>query len=200
VRLPNAAHEARPWVISLIAPDFELLDVWALPAEGARDEFTDFLEVMASFDPAHAGSAASRALFAVRLRLGEWFGWDEVKERPIPGCTETTLRDRLPVELRGSADSPVIGSAIRETAGGFDPLYRTDDEWAAEISNGTVHGVMHLGWVEQGDSRYRAQMAVYVKPRGRLGSAYLRLIEPFRHLVVYPALTRQVGRTWDARS
>ena len=49
------------------------------------------------------------------------------------------------------------------------PLYRTDDEFAAEISNQTVHGVLHLAWVEQGDGRYQAQMAVYVKPRGRLG-------------------------------
>ena len=26
------------------------------------------------------------------------------------------------------------------------------------------------------------------------------LIEPFRHLIVYPALLRQVGRAWDARA
>ena len=52
----------------------------------------------------------------------------------------------------------------------FVPLYRTDDEFAAEISNQTVHGVMHLAWVPTGRAPgHEAQMAVYVKPRGRFG-------------------------------
>jgi hypothetical protein len=42
-------------------------------------------------------------------------------------------------------------------------------------------------------------MGVYVKPRGRLGAAYIAAIAPFRHLVVYPALIRQIEREWDAR-
>jgi hypothetical protein len=33
----------------------------------------------------------------------------------------------------------------------------------------------------------------------RGGSAYLLLIEPFRHLIVYPALMRQLERSWRAR-
>lgn len=201
MRVPNSAHEAHPWVIAQIAPDFKLLDVWAMPVEGGRDEFASFLEIMASFDPAHAESSASRALFRVRFRLGAWFGWDDAtKKRPIPGCTETTLSARLPDDLRERAKSPVISDAILRVAGGFVPLYRTDEEWAAEISNDTVHGVLHLAWVEQGGGRYRAQMGVYVKPRGRLGEMYMILINPFRHLIVYPALMRQIGRAWDARA
>jgi hypothetical protein len=200
VRLPNSDHEAHPWVISRIAPDFTLLDVWALPAQGGPDEFASILEIMASFDPASAGSAASRALFALRFRVGRWFGWDDAtRKRPIPGCTETTLSARLPDDLRGSANSPVINGAMGRAGGGFIPLYRTRDEWAAELSNATVHGVLHVAWVEQGGGRHRAQMGVYVKPRGRLGETYMTLIQPFRHLVVYPALMRRVGRAWDAR-
>ena len=38
------------WVIAQIAPDFELLDVWALPAHGGRDGFDALLEIMASLD------------------------------------------------------------------------------------------------------------------------------------------------------
>jgi hypothetical protein len=200
VRLPNSAHEAHPWVIARIAPDFKLLDVWALPVHGGRDEFDSFLEEMSSFDPTTSGSAVSRALFWVRLRLGALLGWDDAtKKRPIPGCTETSLTERLPDGLRGSAKSPAISDAMQRAAGGFVPLYQTDDEWAAEISNDTVHGVLHLGWVEEGEGRYCAQMGVYVKPRGRLGEIYMKLIEPFRHLIVYPALMRTIGRAWDAR-
>ena len=201
MRLPNSAHEAHPWVIAQIAPDFKLLDVWALPVHGGPDDFVSFLETMTSFDPANAESAASRGLFWVRLRLGALFGWDDAtKKRPIPGCAETTLSARLPDDLRGSAKGAAISSAMQRAAGGFIPLYRTDEEWAAELSNGTVHGVLHLAWVDQGGGRYRAQMGVYVKPRGRLGEIYMMLIQPFRHLIVYPALMRQIGRAWDARN
>ena len=200
MRVPNSVHEAQSWVIGRIAPDFKLLDVWALPAEGGPDEFGSLLEIMVSFDPTQADSGAVRALFSVRKWLGDWFGWDDGAKRPIPGCTETTLSARLPEDLRGSVKGPVISDALQRVGGDFVPLYRTDEEWAAEISNATVHGVLHLAWVDQGEGRYRGQLAIYVKPRGRLGEAYMMLIEPFRHLIVYPALMRQIGRAWDARA
>jgi hypothetical protein len=61
-----------------------------------------------------------------------------------------------------------------------------------------MHGVMHLAWVPDGDG-YRGQMAVLVKPNGRLGSAYMAAIRPFRHLIVYPPLMRRLEREWRAR-
>jgi Protein of unknown function (DUF2867) len=199
MKLPNSVHESHPWVIGRIAPDFKLLDAWAVPVEGGPDEFDSFLEVMASIDPAAAESALSRALFSLRLRLGAWLGLDDAtSERPIPGCTETTLSDRLSEGLHGSATGPATNDTMQRAR--FVPLYRTNDEWAAEVSNATVHGVLQLAWVEQGEGRFRGQMGVYVKPRGKLGEAYLLLIESFRHFIVYPALMRQIGRARDARS
>jgi Protein of unknown function (DUF2867) len=197
MRLPNAEHEAHPWVIAQIAPDFKLLDAWQLPAQGAPNEFAALVEIMASLDPASGSSSrATRALFALRYRLGAWFGWDDdAGKLPIPGCTETTLSARVPEQLRDTTTRPI---AVSSTT--FIPIYRTDDEWAAEISNSTVHAVLQLAWVDQGDGVYRGQMGVYVKPRGRLGEAYMALIGPFRHLIVYPALMRQTKRAWDARS
>jgi hypothetical protein len=193
VRLPNAAHEAHPWVIAQVAADFKLLDVWRLPAQGRLDEFATLLETMASLDRADRGSA-TRALFSLRHRLGGWFGWDDAsRRRPIPGRTETTLSARLPDDLRGTATLPDISSTS------FTPLYRTDNEWAAELSNDTVHAVMHLAWIDQGEGLYRGQMGIYVKPRGRFGATYMALIGPFRHLIVYPALMRQIERAWEAR-
>jgi hypothetical protein len=59
-----------------------------------------------------------------------------------------------------------------------------------------VRGVMHLAWADEGDGRYGGQMAVYVKPRGLLGKGYMAFIKPFRYVVVYPALMRQIERTW----
>src|ERR1700730_4913110 len=78
MRLPNAAHESRPWRIREIAPDFTVEDVWALPVYGRAEDFQTLLEIMASGDPANAESLATRVLWRVRWRLGSWFGWDDV--------------------------------------------------------------------------------------------------------------------------
>ncbi len=197
MRLPNAEQEAHPWVIAGIVPDFKLLDVWGLPATGGADDFPTLVEIVTSLDPATGDSSrATRALFTLRRRLGTWFGWDDADRRlAIPDCAEATLSARVPEELRetAAAQRTVSSSA-------FVPIYRTADEWAAEISNATVHGVLHLAWVEEGEGVYRGQMGIYVKPRGALGAAYMGLIGPFRHLIVYPAFMRQIQRAWEARA
>jgi hypothetical protein len=194
MRLPNSEHESRRWRIAEVAPDFRLEDVWALPAQSTAEDFGALLEVMASLDPAHGESAATRLLFSIRYRLGGWFGWDNAaRELAIPGNAETTLSARLPVDLRNTA------TKLDRSSYGFRPLYRTDVEWAAELSNRTVHAVMHLAWVDKAEGGYQGQMAVYVKPRGTFGVAYMALIRPFRHRVVYPALMRQIERAWNAR-
>jgi hypothetical protein len=197
----KAEHERRPLRIHGLVPDFTLEDVWALPVEGEAEDFEDFLRFIGSFDPSETENRPARFLWDLRDRLGAWLDLGEISSPvdqdeaglPIPGTDETSLRGRLPADLR-------------ETTGGFDfdslpfvPLYRTDREAAAEIGNRTVHGVVHLAWIEKGDGRYQGQMAVYVKPRGAFGRAYMAAIKPFRYLVVYPALMREVERAWAAR-
>jgi hypothetical protein len=203
-RIPNSEQESRPWRIHEIVPDFTLEDVWALPVQGGADGFPALLELVGSLDPTDAESRATRALWRLRDLLGEWFNLGRIHveagaepdpgagELPIPGTTATTLADRLPEDLRGTAADTDFGSLP------FSSLYRTDREAAAEVSNATVHGVAHLAWVDQGGGRYRGQMAVYVKPRGLFGRAYMGLIKPFRYLIVYPALMREFERTWSS--
>jgi hypothetical protein len=192
MRVPNAVHQSRPWRIRQIAPDFRLEDVWELPVYGGADDFPQLLDVMASRDLARDAPAMFRLMFAVRWQLGRWFGWDTPADRPIPGRSETSLTGRLPPDLRGTVTGMRFGSP-------FVPVYRTDTEFAAEISNQTVHAVMHLTWVERGGGRYQGQMAVYVKPRGRFGEQYMAFIAPFRYWIVYPALLRQIERAWNQR-
>jgi uncharacterized protein DUF2867 len=201
VKLPNAAHDDLPWRIHDIAPDFTVEDVWALPARGTVDDFSSLLELIASSDPANARSVPTRVLWQVRDVLGRTFRLGRISAPDpsagtlvIPGTNETSLSERLPADLRGTA------AGVRFASLPFTPLYRTDLEFAAELSNPTVHGVMHLGWVDQGHGRCQGQMAVLVKPRGQLGTAYMALIRPIRHRVVYPALMRQIGRAWEGRA
>lgn len=199
MRLSNSEHESHAWRIREIAPDFRLEDVWGLPAEGGREDFTTLLEVIASLDPAHAESRTTRALFGIRHRLGKWFGWDDKPRSVAIPENAGSLRARLPEDLRDTATGPRIRSIDLEGLVDFKPLYRTDVEWATELSNRTVHAVMHLVWIDQGKGRYRGQMGVYVKPRGKFGAAYMAAIAPFRHRVVYPALMREIERAWNAR-
>jgi len=193
MRLPDTEHTARPWRIHEIAPDFRLEDVWALPTPGGPDDFPLLVEGATTLEPSSTSSRVVQALFAVRWKLGALFGWDE--DASGPGGDVPTLRDRLPADLR---DGP-RGPGFEFDSVPFTPLYMTHDEFAAELANRTMHGVLHLGWVPDGSGGYRGQMAVLVKPNGALGRAYMAAIKPFRHLLVYPALLRGIGRQWADR-
>ena len=149
MRLPDSAHTSRPWRIHDLTRDFRLEDVWALPVGGGPDDFPRLVEMIASRDPARSSSCAVRALFAIRWKIGELLGWD----RPDTGvgARVPTLRDRLPADLRDVPSGPEF------VALPFNTLYLLDNEWASEIANRTMHGVMHFGWVPDGAGGYRGQ-------------------------------------------
>jgi hypothetical protein len=66
---------------------------------------------------------------------------------------------------------------------GFRPVYAEPEEQLFRIENRTVVGFLHLSLADR-----RPRIAVYVRPKGRLGGLYMRLIDPFRRAVVYPGL------------
>jgi hypothetical protein len=192
MRLSSTAHTSRPWRIHQLASDFRLEDVWALRTPGGPGDFPRLVGLLASGDdPSRSsGSRAARALWAIRWKAGHLLGLDG----PGTGLDSrvATLRDRFPADLRGAPPGPDFRALP------FTPLYMLDDEWAAEIANRTMHGVMHIGWVPDGSGGFRGQMAVLVKPNGLLGAGYMAAIRPFRHLIVYPALMRGIERAWRA--
>src|SRR5439155_19113258 len=140
IRLPNKAHESRPWRIREIARDFTLEDVWALPVFGSAEDFQSLLENTVSFDPANAESLPARVFWRFRDLLGRWFGLGSIsapvdggrdygtRRLPIPGTNETSLTGRLPSDLRNTAADLTFDLLP------FTPLYRTDVEFAAEVS------------------------------------------------------------------
>jgi Protein of unknown function (DUF2867) len=164
--------------------------VWRLPGEGAPDEFPELVRTIASLDPSKGSSRLARALWAIRWKLGALLGLD--RPRAGLGSRVPTLRERLPEELRETGP-PGFGALP------LTPLYLVEDEFAAEIANGTMHGVMHIGRIPDEGGGFHAQMAVLVKPNGVLGSAYMAAIRPFRHLIVYPAMMRDAARAWTSR-
>jgi hypothetical protein len=205
VRVPNEVQLSRPWRIHPVVADFTLEDVWTLPlVGGGMDDFAAAVEMAAKFNPAKAESLPTRFLWGLRDRLGALFAMGRISmpvskpanvadRLPIPGTHEYSLAERLPADLRGTADDVHFEHLP------FVPLYRTANEFAAEVANRTVHGVAHLAWVDRGDGRHQGQMSVYVKPRGQFGQAYMAFIKPFRYWIVYPALERQIEHAWNHR-
>ena len=192
MKLPDTAHTSRPWRIHELAGDFRLEDVWALPTPGGPGDFHLLVEAIVSSDPgAQSPSRAARALWALRWKLGDLLGWDDPDGGV--GSRVPTLRDRLPADLRDTA-RPEFDALP------FTALYLLDDEFAAEVANRTMHGILHLGWVPGEAGGHRGQLAVLVKPNGLLGNAYMAAIRPFRHFVVYPPMIRQLKRQWRART
>lgn len=193
MRLPTTAHTSQPWRIHEIAHDFRVEDVWALPTPGGPGDFPLLMGLATSTDPERGSSAVVRALFAIRWTLGALLGWDD--EASGAGARVPTLRDRLPANLRAGPAGPELSGSLP-----FSSLYLTDNEWAAEIANRTMHGVMHLGWVPDESGGHRGQMAVLVKRNGLLGHAYMAAILPFRHFIVYPRMLDEIGRRWRGRA
>ncbi|MCO1660881.1 DUF2867 domain-containing protein [Pseudonocardia sp. S2-4] len=193
MRLPVTEHTARPWRIHEIAPDFRVEDVWAYRTPRAGpDDFPAMLAALRAVGGLNENPPVVRLLFVVRWKLGALFGWD-TPDQGLRGRVES-LRDRLPADLRQDA----TGAAVPNTP--FTMVYELRDECAIEMANKTVHDVCHLGWVPSDGGEYELRMAALVKPNGLFGRLYMAVIKPFRHLIVYPALTRKWERAWRERS
>jgi hypothetical protein len=191
MRLPGTEYTSRPWRIHEFSRDFRLEDVWSLPTPGGQADFPQLVHALAAADPSRGSFPISRPLWTIRWKIGDMLGWDGADAGL--GSRVRTLRYRLPADLRDT-QGPDFAALP------FTSLYLLDDEFAAEIANRTVHGVMHVGWVPDGTGGYRGQLAVLVKPNGRLGAAYLAAIRPFRHLIVYPLMMRDIAQKWRERA
>ncbi|MFC4059539.1 DUF2867 domain-containing protein [Planomonospora corallina] len=193
MRLPTTAHTSRPWRVHEFTGDFSVEDVWAFRTPGAGPgDFPVMLAAMRAAGGLAEQPRPVRFLFAVRWRLGALLGWDE----PSAGVGErvASLRDRLPGDVRCAPRGPDNENMPLKA------VYELDTESARELANKTVHTVMHLGWVEGADGDHELRMAVLVKPNGWFGRLYMAAIAPFRHLIVYPALTRRWERAWRDRA
>ena len=191
MRLPNTAHTSRPWRIHELTRDFRLEDVWALPAPGGPDDFPRLVQLIASFDPSQSSSRAVRTLFAIRWKLGELLGWDGPDAGL--GSRVPTLRDRLPADLRDAAGPGLRRAPLHLAVPARRRVCRGDRQ--------PDHARRHAHRLGPGrDRRLPRQMAVLVKPNGLFGTAYMAAIRPFRHLIVYPPMMREIEREWRARA
>jgi hypothetical protein len=66
----------------------------------------------------------------------------------------------------------------------------------ASYVNATVHAFVALA-LTPSPGGYTLYLAIYVKPVTRFTTLYMALIDPFRRLIVYPALGRQAQQRWS---
>jgi hypothetical protein len=169
--------------------DVPLHDVWAIPLNGGGpgSRIQDARAILFEDTRRPTNNFAVRGLFALRWTLGRAFGWDDERHDP----PSTSYVHRLAQADRSHSQIP---PGLRE--GPFRVLYVFDREALSELRNATVHAFLALA-LTPGPEGYALYMAIYVKPMSRLTPLYMALIDPFRRLVVYPALGKHLQQRWS---
>jgi Protein of unknown function (DUF2867) len=169
--------------------DVPLHDVWGIPLTGGGPgrSIQDARAIL--FGDRRPPNFAVRGLFMLRSALGRTFGWDDERHDP-PGMSYV---HRLADADRSQSQVP---PGTRE--GAFRVLYVLGNEALSELRNATVHAFLALALMPSSEG-YTLYVAVYVKPASRLTKLYMTLIDPFRRLIVYPALGRNAQQRWSRR-
>jgi hypothetical protein len=186
---------ALPLRVHTFLADVPLHDVWAVDLPTRRDAVTlsEFL-CRGNQNGPDAPNAEinrlplmARALFRLRFFLGRFFRLDAEPKDALAASfgSRLTTNDR---------DRSVVASGTPE--GLFRVVYRFENEQLLEIQNRTVHGAALSALAKSADG-YRFYFAIYVRQRTWITPFYMRLIDPFRKWIIYPALLKKIRATWD---
>jgi hypothetical protein len=171
---------------SLLA-DVPLHDVWMVELSGGGPGRTIAdLRSLLSVENLTSASPAVRFLFGLRAWLGRAFGWDR---EPLHAPQDSFLQRLSPADRESSLVIPGTPE------GPFRVLFVSPREAISEIQNSTVHAFSVFALVER-SSGYRLYWGVYVRPVGFITSWYMRLIDPFRRVIIYPAVLRHIRAAW----
>jgi hypothetical protein len=172
---------------SLLA-DVPLHDVWRVDLDGGGPGRT-LVDLRALVLPGNltAASRPARLLFGLRAWLGRVFGWDRDSSQG-PGHS---FLERLSPEDR---ESSLVAPGTPE--GPFRVLFVSPREAISEARNATVHAFSVFALVERSGD-YQLYWAIYVRPVGRITRWYMRLIDPFRRWIIYPAILRHIRAAWS---
>jgi hypothetical protein len=193
-RVEPAVFRAKDLRLHALLEGVPLHDVWRIDLPGGPDglDLRVVRELMMAEDVV-AANPVVRGLFALRGLLGRIFRLDP--EAASPQVAAESYLHRLTPEDRAASLEPP-GSHD----GPFRVLYVFADEAVSEIRNKTVHAFSAVTF-ERSPAGYTAHWAIYVLPVGSgwLTACYMALIDPFRRLLVYPAMLGRIHRLWLER-
>jgi hypothetical protein len=195
-RLPLRVHDFLAGV--------PLHDVWAIDLPSTRSGITldEFLRAASARSQVSCDccendrirkvilltrSPVVRALLNIRFFVGRLLGWDR---EPASTAWET-FTTRLTTADRSKSLAP---AGTRE--GLFHVVYRFENEQLLELINRTAHAAALSALVETA-SAYRFYFGIYVQNVGRFTPVYMTMVDPFRKLIVYPSLLRNVRGSWN---
>jgi len=120
----------------------------------------------------------------------------------LAACSAGTGRRQAPSRKALPNGSLTRTARVRSCRAGtpdglFRIVYRFANEQLDEVANRTVHAGALSALVEAA-AGYRFYLAVYVREVGPFTPLYMAAIDPFRKLIVYPALLRGVSAQWSA--
>lgn len=166
-----------------------LHDVWLIELEGGGPG-RNIQDAIRCFTPqtVTTASAAVSALFALRRGLGRVFGWDT--QAAGQRWDDELYKNRLT-----DADRARSRVAPGTDDGILQFVYVFENEALSEVRNATVHAFSCLA-LRETMRGYRLYWAIYVKPIGPWTATYMRVIDPFRRALVYPAVINRVQLTW----
>ena len=185
-QISREEFERLPLRVHAFLAGVPLHDAWAVDLPRPRGGIT-----LAEFIR-HAGNLfqrpepAVRTLLSIRLFIGGLFDWD----RETTGSFSESFAQRLTDEDRTRSLVPA-----GTPDGHFSIVYRFENEQLDEVVNRTVHAGA-LSALFEADATYRFYFAVYVREVGPFTPLYMAAIDPFRRLVVYPALLGELRARW----
>ncbi|MEN8144804.1 MAG: DUF2867 domain-containing protein [Gemmatimonadota bacterium] len=189
-RVESDEYRHLPLRAHTLLVEVPLHDVWRLelPNGGADRSIEDIRAILQRLPASTGLGPAVRALFWLRKSIGVAFRWDteRFEEYSSPYLNRLTAEDRgESLAAPGTIDGP------------FRVLYVRDNEALSEIRNATVHAFSALA-LRRTDAGHRLYWAIYVQPVGLISHLYMAAIDPFRRLLVYPAILRHIYESWSA--
>jgi hypothetical protein len=163
------------------------VSVVELPGGGPDRTISDVRALM-SQPGARRANLLVRALFSLRLLVGRVFHWD----RPVAAIDDASFARRLTDSHRSRS---IVAPGSFE--GPFRLLYVFPEEALGEARNATVHAFSCMA-LSRTTNGYRMYWAIYVLNVSRFTPLYMAIIEPFRRLLVYPSILRQLRAAWVA--
>ena len=194
MRVSRKEFQRKPLRAHALLADVPLHDVWAMHLRGGGEgrSLEDFQELL-WFESFQKVGRIVDGLVRLRWLLGRMFGWDDEKHR----APALSYVHRLTDEDRArSIDGPGSLSGLMGVP--TRVVYAFDSEKLYEIVNFTSHTLL-LMTMEPRPEGYMVYWAIYVKRVNWFTPMYMALIDPFRRLLVYPALIKRIERAWEER-
>jgi hypothetical protein len=183
--------------------DYQELDLWAhsflqdvplhdafaidLPGGGPGRTVRDVRDALPPAEAIEANPLVA-ALFKLRSFVGTILRWDD----------EERFLAQSYIHRLSAADRARSLLAPGTSDGPFRVLHWLPHEAVSELQNATVHAFLCQA-LRKTDHGYRYYWGVYVKPVTQLTSAYMAIIQPFRHFLVYPIILGSIRKAWVRR-